>query len=86
MLSNVERLMVPANLTSPGFAVEPPRTAMAAVGRGGAADARSSPVQHFQFGNIIVQNATNASPREIARQAGDEIARRVRETFTDGGS
>ena len=39
----------------------------------------------INVGDIIVTNPTNASPPEIAQSVGDEVGKRIRSQFSDGG-
>lgn len=64
----------------------PPSQAIGRAINDNAANANQNPgPQSIVFGDIIVQGGANADPQMLANALGDEVGRRVRGAFTDGG-
>lgn len=51
---------------------------------GPSAGSANRPI-HVTVGDVNVQNPTNASPGQISRSVGDEVGKRVRSAYNDGG-
>jgi len=69
-----------------GLSVAPSAPSMSMAGNSNAANSNGGGAsQIIQFGDIIVRNPVNASPQAVAQAVGDEVALRVRGTYSDGG-